>query len=596
VSIFFRALSRCMAENVSWEKTRDILQPLIKAPKLTEKLLLKPPFRFLHDIITNLIKQQQCYEGLFTEDEMDSSKVTDRDGKVAFLQKIVSAVQFALNVQLAVRPLKVVSGLEPEATNAFLQALAQSVVQKCDWKRAVEKTLGGTGDVPKEEKKRDESADKEKEKENTKVREKEKEKEKDGEREKEKEKEREAERQKEREKEKERERAREKEKEKEKEREREKESDKEKEKEKGKEKEKKEEGTREKEKGERGKDREKEKEPEDRKERDKDRRDRDKEQSQDKGKEKDREKEKDADKEKERKERDKRRSEEERKLRDAEERRDRPPEPVAPPPPPLNSSPAAPATMDAARPDRLATARKPPPQVKSNVVETDGSPVSKDRRDAPAPASLIVDRRKGQDVKEDSDEDETPALFDPTAEAVRSEDATDGAAGEGWLSKKAEQAVKKSEKKAEGDSSAGAAPDSGGTGIILTRNIGTGKKEKESIQQEIGKLRDGLQTLTKATNPLGKAMDYIQEDIDSMQRELEMWKAEAKQQSATWAEQQRATEEAMQPLYSQLHDLEDSINDQIMKIHSSKANIIRNDQTLDTLLKMVVSGGQGRRG
>jgi len=43
-------------------------------------------------------------------------------------------------------------------------------------------------------------------------------------------------------------------------------------------------------------------------------------------------------------------------------------------------------------------------------------PVSKDRRDAPAPASLIVDRRKGQDVKEDSDEDETPALFDPTAE------------------------------------------------------------------------------------------------------------------------------------------------------------------------------------
>lgn len=28
---------------------------------------------------------------------------------------------------------------------------------------------------------------------------------------------------------------------------------------------------------------------------------------------------------------------------------------------------------DAARPDRLATARKPPPQVKSNVVETDGS-------------------------------------------------------------------------------------------------------------------------------------------------------------------------------------------------------------------------------
>lgn len=38
---------------------------------------------------------------------LDMGLWQDRDGKVAFLQKIVSAVQFALNVQLAVRPLKV---------------------------------------------------------------------------------------------------------------------------------------------------------------------------------------------------------------------------------------------------------------------------------------------------------------------------------------------------------------------------------------------------------------------------------------------------------------------------------------------------------
>ena len=54
-----------------------------------------------------------------------------------------------------------------------------------------------------------------------------------------------------------------------------------------------------------------------------------------------------------------------------------------------------------------------------------------------------------------------------------------------------------------------------------------------------------------------------------MQRELEMWKAETKQQGASWGEQQRQTEEALQPLYSQLHDLEDSINDCIMKVWGS---------------------------
>eukprot|EP00995_Heteronema_vittatum_P009987 NODE_5384_length_512_cov_160.043197_g4002_i0.p2 GENE.NODE_5384_length_512_cov_160.043197_g4002_i0~~NODE_5384_length_512_cov_160.043197_g4002_i0.p2 ORF type:complete len:88 (+),score=40.37 NODE_5384_length_512_cov_160.043197_g4002_i0:22-264(+) len=76
--------------------------------------------------------------------------------------------------------------------------------------------------------------------------------------------------------------------------------------------------------------------------------------------------------------------------------------------------------------------------------------------------------------------------------------------------------------------------------------------------------------------------------------ELYMWKSETKTQQAAWTEQQRLTEETLQPLYSQLHDLEDSINDQIMKIHSTKAGILRNDQTVETLLKMVVSANKAQ--
>ena len=57
------------------KKTQDTLGKVIKKPPLTEKLLSKPPFRFLHDILTEVIKNTGVLKGLYKADELNSENV-----------------------------------------------------------------------------------------------------------------------------------------------------------------------------------------------------------------------------------------------------------------------------------------------------------------------------------------------------------------------------------------------------------------------------------------------------------------------------------------------------------------------------------------
>ena len=65
---------------------------LIQKPKMSDKLLVKPPFRFLHDTLCALISTTGFAQGLYDADELDSAKVSEKQQKISFLDKMINIV------------------------------------------------------------------------------------------------------------------------------------------------------------------------------------------------------------------------------------------------------------------------------------------------------------------------------------------------------------------------------------------------------------------------------------------------------------------------------------------------------------------------
>ncbi|KAG5458122.1 MAG: hypothetical protein BJ554DRAFT_1720 [Olpidium bornovanus] len=56
-------------------KTQSALSAYVKNAPLTPKLLSKPPFRYLHDLISELIKSSGYAADLFSKEEADAANI-----------------------------------------------------------------------------------------------------------------------------------------------------------------------------------------------------------------------------------------------------------------------------------------------------------------------------------------------------------------------------------------------------------------------------------------------------------------------------------------------------------------------------------------
>lgn len=88
---------------------------------MTEKLLSKPPFRYLHDIFLATMGATEFGAGLYNEEEMDSKANHEKDAKINILTKMITLTEMVIGEKIDVKPSKIVAGLEPDRTNYFLQ-------------------------------------------------------------------------------------------------------------------------------------------------------------------------------------------------------------------------------------------------------------------------------------------------------------------------------------------------------------------------------------------------------------------------------------------------------------------------------------------
>jgi len=121
------------------------------APQMSDKLLGKPPFRFLHDVVSAVTAATGFAQGLYDTDMLESGNITDKSGKIAYLDTIFNMVGICRGHPIDVRAQKVVAGLEAGNTAIFLVALAESATDSnIDSDAAVRRARNGevAGDGP----------------------------------------------------------------------------------------------------------------------------------------------------------------------------------------------------------------------------------------------------------------------------------------------------------------------------------------------------------------------------------------------------------------------------------------------------------------
>ncbi|XP_066157525.1 TRAF3-interacting protein 1 isoform X2 [Euwallacea fornicatus] len=126
-------------------------------------------------------------------------------------------------------------------------------------------------------------------------------------------------------------------------------------------------------------------------------------------------------------------------------------------------------------------------------------------------------------------------------------------------------------------------------GGMMTRKVEInweqdGLRGKDATTKEVGHLRNLIQSLTRTGNTLGKLMNYLHEDFEAMHNELQMWTDTKKQLYGEIKKQKKAGIESSKPLQDKLGRLRENIRRLEGEVLGVRGNILRNEERISELL------------
>lgn len=113
------------------------------------------------------------------------------------------------------------------------------------------------------------------------------------------------------------------------------------------------------------------------------------------------------------------------------------------------------------------------------------------------------------------------------------------------------------------------------------------KNQKSTGTVDAGKLREAIQQLCQAANPLGRSIDLVHQDLSNMGKELDHWRSEYRDAAHSYAQELKETEIALTPLYEKLSDITNKWDELEAKTVNCRARIIKNDVKIANLLDTV---------